>query len=618
MNAAVLVAFSLALQAATLLLSPMVSPIYDLLLVPLAVAIGLAGLTRQDRNAPWLVFTLAVLILAQFGRWHGGDSEFMILAGRIPNGDAKDYMAEAIALLNGHPLTPVTAKRPLFVLALTALLRLTGQNLAMVMAILTLCNGLALSALITVVRRLHGGWAAAAVFLLCYFYYRRFIGIPLTEHVGFALGCLGTALLLRAAIGRSLTLAWAGTLLMALALTARAGAMVLMAVLPLWTCWLMAPRGRRAMVIAILGGSVAVALPLLLNRWLSEAYGQASVGFNNFSYTLYGVLHGGTWTQAFTDHPELRGLSEYDRTNIIMAMAMDTLRSEPWRLISGTVRAWANALTPHKGLFSFIYTYPDAFNELVNDYLARGIRPALASIPDRLGDYHWLNMVLDLLWQGIGWIGLITGIAAAWRMRRPQGVLLLGSMAALALSLPFAPPWDADFMRVYGATIPLLAVLVGLGAARMARVPEGQWPGGGRVLWQPALAVAALSAAALPWAHHSLALPAPGFSCPGGGTPVTYRAVGGTWAGSAAETGGISTLDPARMQASLHTLGLIGSPWENPLRQAAGSTIGVIYDGEQKTTLIVQTDDGMKAVAKQSGCLYAADGQLPRLSAPPE
>lgn len=621
MTPAALVALSLAMQAGAIVLSPTIGVAYDLLLMPLAVLVGLTGLARQPHGAPWVAFTLAVLALVQLGRRYGGDFEFMVLAGRIPSGDAKDYLADAVALLHGHALSPVTAKRPFFVLALAALLRATGLNLALAMAVLTALNGLALAGLVVLVRRLHGSWAAAVAFLLCYFYYRRFVAIPLTEHVGFALGCLGTALLLRAGAMRSLTYAWAGTLLMALALTARAGAMVLLALLPLWAGWLMAPRGRRAVLVAVLACAAGAALPLAVNRLLAETYGQAGAGFNNFSYTLYGLLHGGTWTQATIDHPHLTTLSEFDRTNAIMAMALDTLRAEPWRLATGAVRAWANALTPHKGLFSFIYGYPDAFSELVNDYLARGIRPALASVPGRLGDYHWFNLAFGLVWQAGGWLGLAAGLLTVCRTRRPDGVLLLATTGAILLSLPFAPPWDADFMRVYAATIPLLAVLTGVGAARLTRQPDkgagAEWTADYRALWQPAVAITLLAAVSLPWARHSLNPEKPALSCPGGSQPVAYRVIGGTWATLATETEGTLTLSPARVQAGLRTLGLIGSPWEAPLRHAAGGTIGMIYRVDDHSAPVVQVDNAARNAAEHGGCLRESDGLLPRISLPP-
>ena len=97
-------------------LAPAVNPVYDVVLLPAAIAIGLVGLARLPERAVTLsFFTIAVMGLVQIGRWHGGWSEHMIIAGRMPVGDSKEYLSDALAFLSGSELSPYTSKRPIFV-----------------------------------------------------------------------------------------------------------------------------------------------------------------------------------------------------------------------------------------------------------------------------------------------------------------------------------------------------------------------------------------------------------------------------------------------------------------------------------------------------------------------
>jgi hypothetical protein len=45
--------------------------------------------------------------------------------------------------------------------------------------------------------------------------------------------------------------------------------------------------------------------------------------------------------------------------------------------------------------------------------------------------------------------------------------LLLCAAAGIVVSVPFVPPWDADRMRAYAATIPFIVVIPGLGLAAL-------------------------------------------------------------------------------------------------------------------------------------------------------
>ena len=50
-----------------------------------------------------------------------------------------------------------------------------------------------------------------------------------------------------------------------------------------------------------------------------------------------------------------------------------------------------------------------------------------------------------------------------YKIKEPGYLLLVLGVAGILLSVPFLPPWEADRMRAYAATMPFLAMLPALG-----------------------------------------------------------------------------------------------------------------------------------------------------------
>ncbi|HWU40616.1 MAG TPA: hypothetical protein VN203_23465, partial [Candidatus Acidoferrum sp.] len=72
------------------------------------------------------------------------------------------------------------------------------------------------------------------------------------------------------------------------------------------------------------------------------------------------------------------------------------------------------------------------------------------------------------------------GLVVLWRNhRRPLPLLIIAAWAGILFSVPFVPPWDADNMRAYAATIPFVVALpiMGLSYRREGKL---QWLAGGQ------------------------------------------------------------------------------------------------------------------------------------------
>jgi hypothetical protein len=159
--------------------------------------------------------------------------------------------------------------------------------------------------------------------------------------------------------------------------------------------------------------------------------------FANFSYTLYDLASGGKgWTQVKKDHPEILELSEPAYSSRIYELAFQEIRTHPENFISGIIKTWPVFFSTGK---SSIYGF------------VGGELPAVAVISR-----------LILLAAGLS--------ALVWAFRHlhaPGALLLIAVLAGTVFSVPFVPPWEADRMRAYAATIPFYTAFpaVGVGYA---------------------------------------------------------------------------------------------------------------------------------------------------------
>ncbi len=383
-----------------------------------------------------LSLTLILFALPLSALWNSGISDGFIIGGLLPWSDASVYYWDARRLLEGGTFSALPPQRPLFAGILATFLGLTQQNLQVTLAILVAITAISCFFIAREVQRSHGTGAGLLVISILFLFYRRFIGKTSTETLGLTLGAVGFAILWRGARQRQINNCLLGIFLLTLALNARAGAFFILPALILWGTWSFrgsAHFSRRFLI----GGSSVVLFGFILNSILLKIIGSPEgIAFSNFSYTLYGLIVGGNWTQVLTDHPELNGVIEPELSRRIYGLALDALRANPFGLVTGSLRAWKEFLFG-ENVFSFI-------------------------------DNFRANFLLQIL--------SLIALCSCYRERQePQASLILATTIGFLVSVPFAPPWDSDGMRVYAATLPFLCVLQALGLAFMAKKMEWHW-----------------------------------------------------------------------------------------------------------------------------------------------
>jgi hypothetical protein len=387
-------------------------------------------------------FTMILFTGALAAQWKMGTNGVYEVFGLLPWFDAQGYYSEATKLLNGGTFSDIATRRPLFTGFFSVLLAVTGRNLRMTLAILVGLGGLVTWLLAGEIHRSEKSSLLPSL-LTCgmFFFYRNFTGDVLSENLGFFLGSLGLLLLWRSALHQKFSLALWGLFNFCLAMIARPGAVL---ALPFLLVWILFPAGtRRSFLGRLLSSTGVIVSALLLNNLLTAVLAPGtSASFSNFAYSFYGFAEGGAgWTEIYRDHPEVFTTgNQQEIADRIYRISLQTLREHPENAISACQQAYDTF---------FSIGYYSAFN-----YFGTYTTPHTVNLDSAPVEYGIRTAAL-LLW--------ILFFPAAWINRKDRRFSLLAALNfGLLISLPFAPPTDAEHMRAYAASIPAMLLAAGL------------------------------------------------------------------------------------------------------------------------------------------------------------
>jgi hypothetical protein len=391
-------------------------------------------------------FGLSAVILIGFSLafgelWRSGASTNELVSALLPISDARDYVFEADRIIDSHNLSPWGSRRPLASAFLASIFWIAGNNLRLAVTLLGLVSAASISFLLLQIRRQFGALGGAVSFLVLFFFYRRFLGSTLSETCGLACGALGLALLLDAFDRQKTFIMGLGLICLSTGLNARPGASLILPCLLLATIWRWRSNVGRAIRIAA-GAACCIVFTSAANLGVFKAVGsEQGMLFSNLVYSVYGTIHGGDWTLAYKEHPEIfilpEGYSSHPERFVVperkqslevLKIVEADVRNHPSVIWKGAIRAWAAFLMNRGGPFVYIP-----------------------------------NWIVEKLMMFLGAAGLAAAVMQA-RSRSYSSVLVCGA-AGIALSLPFAPPWDSDSMRAYAATIPFFAAFCACGTS---------------------------------------------------------------------------------------------------------------------------------------------------------
>ncbi len=379
-----------------------------------------------------LTLTLVLFSLPLLALWTHVRTHSSAIGGLLPVSDASLYYYDAGRLLEGHRLG-WSSRRPLFVGTLATLLGLAGQNLQVTLAMFVAVNAVACFLLAQEIRASQGTLTAVILVTLLFHFYRLEggPGTTLTENLGLPLGMSSFAMLWRGARERRVGIICLGLGLLTIALMVRPGAFFVLPALMFGGAWSFRGQGRysgRFLAGAATAIFLSLGLSLGLGKLLADPANQQTP-FPNFSYTLYGVVVGGKgWAQVLSDHPGAREGAE------VYAAAWQAFRARPMGIVLGSLAMWRQYL-PFRPFHAFAFVRFAAYAEAV-----QAACYALTA----------LGVVLCIR-----------------RYNQPHRFLLIAAAIGHLASIPFAPPLDAG-LRVYAATVPILAILVALAGGELA------------------------------------------------------------------------------------------------------------------------------------------------------
>lgn len=439
---------------------------YSYLLPPVLIAGIHAAVSRvRDPRGGFVLLVLGMLtasFVLLVGVWQSGVSDGLMVGGLLPYSDAAGYYTDALRLLHGQRFSVFSSRRPLFAALLAGLLNLTDGDLRAALVILTSLTVVAICLAAREVQRTFGLGAGILMLSCLFMFYRRYIGSTLTEHLGLTFGCLAFGLIWRGTVIRRRGPVLFGLLLLSLGLNARAGAFLVLPAVLLWAVWTFRDPVQTRWRMAA-GGVVAILLGFAVTGALLYAAGIPGAAYSNFSYALYGLVVGGNWSVALQQHPELSTLPPLEQAHRVYALAWDQIRAHPLSLPLGCLRAWRAFFLGRSGTwFSHILYLSPGWSDFRDMLLAEGVKAV------NLRRDCWV--LLDTAVREV-WIVTLNGLmlAGVWVLRkawqRPLALLTIAAWIGILLSVPFAPPWDADNMRAYAATLPFVILLPVTGLA---------------------------------------------------------------------------------------------------------------------------------------------------------
>lgn len=446
-------------------------PLYDCVVLPALIAGVFWTFDRFDPpvRAGALLGVSAILVGAFLLRlWTlGYEGRNAVFGGILPWSDSADFYSDALRLVHGERLSPISSRRPLFAALLAGLLKLSAGNLRVSLALLAALAAVSTALPALEVWRTDGWKSASVVYLVLLFFERRWTGFIQTEHFGLPLGAAGFVLLWRAQslrgtnVRAALFAAALGVFALSLGLFARAGCFFVLPALLVWGAGL-APPARRSRAVALLVCAALMAFGIHEAVLVVSANG---ISFSDYPPIFYGLLHGKDFTYLAQTHRWLEDLAPADRISAQWGIVLDEIRDRPWTVPVAFARSLLAFFVSPFGAFSYVWTNPDdAFFEdrprLDAMWQSGGPTAVVRYWQDSLGSFSIVNTVVMGALGAAFVIAFVVGlIRLARHARDPESSLLVAASTGIVTSVPFMPPWITSGVQIQTVTLAFAAAV---------------------------------------------------------------------------------------------------------------------------------------------------------------
>ena len=389
-------------------------------------------------------FIFLLFALALNGLWSSAYTENYVISGLIPRSDAFSIYTGSLSFLETGYIENIASRRPIYGAFLATLLSLTNGHLQVTLAILALISALSLLISVQSIKTVFGNIPAVIFFIVQFLFIRRYVGITMTENMGFILGNFAfslfmiSILMVRQEGKHSRTVFLIALFVFTLSQMARPGAVATLPLLIFFFAVIYRIKQKISWENLLLA-LIIVIFGILLNSLLFQLYNEnPGVSQNNMGYGLYGLAVGGKgWEQIFIDHPEITKLPAGMRERYIFSIIWELITKTPGGFFEGMIKQFRVLFSfqPTNSLYSFLYSSNNEFSK------------ALISLVFALN-------ILAIIYVFFKW-------------RKPVNKLIIIFLLGFLASLFVAPAYQTQYMRVYAASIPLFGILPTIGLASL-------------------------------------------------------------------------------------------------------------------------------------------------------
>ncbi len=391
-------------------------------------------------------FFLVVMVFALTlrGIWASERTEQYLISGLIPFSDARFQFSGSLKLLETGELNGTTSRRPISAILIALFFALSQYNLQLTLALMTLIAAIMTWYALLEVDEKFGQLPAILFLFLCVLFFGKFAGTPLTENLGYSVGVLSLAFLVRsipekANIFEQKEMPFLiGVFLFSLAQNVRPGSIITIPLLVIFAGVLFKAEDALFNWKAFIKAFAAAALPFLINVLHFQMAGmEGALPMSNMGYGLYGFTSGGKlWSQVYADNPQFLQLSIADKNSYLFSGIFKNLIQHPEHILTGYGKEFRVFFSrgDQSGFLSTIhFDYP---------------------IPN-----HVFSIVVLIL--------LVIGIIAALiNVKKRSSQFILAVILGYVFSVPFAASYQVILMRIFAASMPFFYLIPAYGLSQ--------------------------------------------------------------------------------------------------------------------------------------------------------
>jgi hypothetical protein len=371
------------------------------------------------------------------GIWRSENTEQYLISGLLPFSDARFQFTGSLKLLETGELNGTTSRRPISAIVIALFFALSKSNLLLTLALMTLIAAIMTWYALLEFNAKFGRLPAILFLFLCVLFYGKFAGTPLTENLGYSVGALSLAFLVRSTkseddiFKQKETPFLIGVFLYSLAQNIRPGTIITIPLLVIFAGLLFKEKNSFYNWNAFGKALAASALPFFINVLHFQVAGmEGTLPMSNMGYGLYGFTSGGKlWSQVYSDNPDFLQLTVLEQNSYLFREIFRNLTQHP-----------ANILTSYGKEFRVFFSRGDQSGFLSSIYF---------DYPTPF--YFFSSAILILLVIGI--------IAALINHKKRSAQFVLVVILGYLLSVPFAASYQVILMRIFAASIPFFYLL---------------------------------------------------------------------------------------------------------------------------------------------------------------